>query len=56
MDSFVKHFYVTRIEDLEKEINDYMKHTNNRLEVTAISMVPSPYYSYIEAIVAFRKI
>lgn len=56
MDSFVKYFYVCRIEELEEEINNYIKHTDNKLEVTAIAFVPSPYYSYIEAIVAFRRI
>ena len=56
MNSFVKYFNVKWIEELEKEINDYIEHTDNKLEVTAISIVPSPYYSYIEAIVAFRRV
>lgn len=56
MDSFVKYFCVIKIRELEKEINDYIEHTDNKLEVTAISVVPSPYENYFDAFVAFRRI
>lgn len=54
MDSFVKFFSAKRMSEFEQIINTYAE--DNRLEVTAISIVPSHYYGYFEAIVAFRRI
>lgn len=55
MNSFVKYFGGDNMKELEKEINDYIEHTDNELEVAAISVVPSPYHAYFTAIVAFRR-
>ena len=54
MDSFVKYFSADSVEELKKEINIYIEGKN--LEVTAISVVPSSYHAYFEAIVAFRRV
>ena len=55
MDNFVKYFSACEIRGLEKKINDYIEHTDNKLEVTAISIFPSRYCGYFDAIVAFRR-
>lgn len=54
MYSFVKFFSVSSVKELEDEINNYIG--DRSIEVTAISMVPSLYHGYFEAIVAFRRV
>lgn len=54
MDSFVKFFSAKRMSEFEQIINTYAE--DNRLEVTAISIIPSYSYGDFEAVVAFRRV
>ena len=56
MNSFIKYFSGDNMKELERKINDYTEYGDNKLEITAISIVPSLYHPYFEAIVAFKII